>query len=296
MSVAQRKTPTQANGGSDDGVEYTNAVDVEVEYLHEVAFGFLINVGGTANAITAESDTARVAVITAYKAGMGFWLEPGAANTSAVQINIDGVGNVNLKDQFGSALQGGELSSNGLYPIVYDGTQFRALTVTAGSASSVASAPDVILWDQRNSGVAGDALTSGAWRARTMNTVSRNALSAAGVSLNPLTGQVTLPAGTWYIKWTAATYETSISQSRLFNVTDNSVPTDEQGNSAYGSTVRCTSLAAPWSSGQIVLTLTSPKAFRIESRVTATNNANGGGIPSGFGTVERYSSIEIWKQ
>lgn len=56
MTAAVRKTPTQANGGVDDGIDYTNDVDAEIEALWKgAAFGWLTSIGGTANAVTATS-------------------------------------------------------------------------------------------------------------------------------------------------------------------------------------------------------------------------------------------------
>src|SRR6266576_1536624 len=122
MTAAVRKTPTVANGGSDDGTLYTNAVDVEVEALWKVAATWLTSIGGTGNAITASSDTSLVAAIAAYARPMAFWYAPASANTGPVTINIDSVSVISVKDQFGAAFQGGEFSTSGLYLLVYDGT------------------------------------------------------------------------------------------------------------------------------------------------------------------------------
>lgn len=124
MTAAVRKTPTQANGGVTDGVGYLDAVDAEIQWLAKTSLQWLISVAGT-NAVTAASDTAVVAVITAYTRGMSFYLVPAVTNTGAVTINIDAVGVVNLKSKANINLGAGALVAGSIYLIVFDGTAFR---------------------------------------------------------------------------------------------------------------------------------------------------------------------------
>lgn len=133
MTAAIRKTPTTTNGGSDNGITYTNDVDAEVENLWRVACTELVSLGGSANAITASSDSAVVAAIAAYARPMAFWLTPTSNNTAAVQINIDGVGLIDLDDQDGNALAANALVAGRRQMISFDGTVFR---VFGGASSS----------------------------------------------------------------------------------------------------------------------------------------------------------------
>lgn len=286
MTAAVRKTPTRANGGSDDGILFPNAIDVEVEALWKVSWGFLIGVGGTANAITATSDTALVAAISAYVRPMGFYYVPTAANTGAATMNIDAVGVISIKDKNGNALQGGEFAIGALYPLVYDGTNLRAITTTAGSANQVATAPDIILQDQKTSGTAGGTFTSGAWRQRTLNTVVRNVIAGASLASN----QITLPAGTYFARWSAPAYGVVLSQSRLFNATDSTVIGYGQSMGASGASMTLLS------NGEAVFTLTSGKAIEIDHQCGTTGTTTGFGQPVSFGNIEVYSDLMIWKQ
>jgi hypothetical protein len=284
MTAAQRKTPTQANGGSDDGVTYTNDVDAEVQALWTVSFGFLVSVGGTGNAITATSDAALVAAIAAYARPMGFYYVPTAANTAAATINIDAVGVISIKDKLGNALAGGEFAVGGLYPLVFDGTNLRAITITSGAANTETTAPDIILQDQKTSGTAGGTFTSGAYRQRTLTTAVRNVISGASLASN----QITLPAGTYYAEWRAPAASVSYHQSRLYNATDSALI-------AYGSSAYCGAGVQSGSVGQAVFTLTSSKAIELDHQCSSTEATNGFGLPASFNT-EIYAELRIWKQ
>lgn len=281
--AALRKTPTTTNGGSDDGTVYTAAVDVEVAALWKVSWNWLITVAGTANVITASVDTAVVAAMASYVRPMGFYLTPAYANTSAVTINIDSLGVTSIYDRAGVALTGGEMAAGGLYPLVYDGSRFRAVTVTSGSAASVTSAPGAIIHDRKAANTAGGTFTSGAWRQRTLNASTRNAITGSSLASN----QLTLPSGTYYAEWRADAYLVNAHRSRLYNATDASV-VEYSLNSYAGS-------GAP-SLGSCYFTITSAKAFEIDHYCQTTSATNGFGIVSNFGVDEIYCELKVWKQ
>lgn len=303
VAAAQRKTPTVANGGARDGTDYLNSVDAEIENLWKgAAFGWLTSIGGTGNAITAASDSAVVAAIAAYARPMAFWYQPGSgaggssgtgSNTAAVTINIDGVGTVNVKDQFGNALQGGEFvggSTPGVYPLVWDGTQFRAILVTAGAANRPTTAPNIIAQEQQASGTnghAGASFTAGTYRTRFLTTLVVNTIGASLAS-----NQITLPAGTYYARWSCPAIAVQYHKTRLYNATDSSVI-------AYGTAEFSTpaaSYAATRSVGTASFTLTSSKAIEVDHRCSSTENTNGFGAACGFGDIEIYTVLELWKQ
>jgi hypothetical protein len=287
MTAATRKTATVANSGDRSGTNYLIGVDTEVEALWKVSWGFLIGVGGTGNAITATSDTALVAAITSYARPMGFYYVPIAANTTAVSMNIDAVGILNVYDKNGAVLQGGEFAIGTIYPLVYDGTNLRAITVAAGSANTVSTAPDVIVQDQKSSGTNGGTFTSGAWRTRDLTTLVRNNNSLASLASN----QVTLPAGTYYAEWSSTAFDVNVNQSRLYNATDGSLI-------AYGTTSYAYTGAGPGerTRGSAVFTITSSKAIELDHQCQTTRSTNGMGGAGGFGNIEVYSEMRIWKQ
>jgi hypothetical protein len=85
--------------------------------------------GGTANAITLDLTPN----ITAYAAGQMFIFKASADNTGATDINIDGVGSVNLfKFDGATELAAGDIQNGGMHIILCDGTNF-ALIGTIGA-------------------------------------------------------------------------------------------------------------------------------------------------------------------
>ncbi len=314
---AQRRTPTQANGGSDDGVLYTNAVNAEIEALWKSTHGWLVNVGGAANAITAQSDAALVAPIAAYARPMSFYLVPAQSNSAAVQINIDGVGFVDLRDMAGNPLAGGELLAGNAYPIAFDGTRFRVIGVRAGAAVTVATAPDAIFEDQKPSGSHGGTFQAGAYRVRNLNTTVRNTI--AGAALNGASGEFTLPAGSFWIEWSAPAFCVRRHKTRLFNVSDTLAPNDYLGSTehaqySFGAKTFVTSvffgenpgfftdefaveqIGQTRSFGAALVTISAAKTFRIEHRCELTRNTDGFGLAASFGDAEKYTRVSIWKQ
>ena len=288
MTAAVRKTPTQANGGSDDGVSYTNDVDAEIEALWKgAAFGWLTGIGGTGNAFTGASDSALVGPITTYARPMAFWYVPTAVNTTAVTANIDSVGIINIEDQFGAALQGGEFVIGAVYPLVYDGTNLRAFGVTAGAANRPVTQPDILAQEQETSGTAGHSgatFTSGAYRTRFLTNLVRNNISASLAS-----NQITLPAGTYFATWRCPAFSVLAHQTRLYNATDSTVL--GYGSSSYAYTNTETD-----STGSAIFTLTTSKAIELDHRCGSTIATPAFGQPSGFGNIEIYSELRIWKQ
>ena len=50
-----------------------------------------------------------------------------------------------------------------------------------------------------------------------------------------------------------------------------------------------------YSVGEAVFTITSAKAFEIEHRCSVSQ-ANGWGLAVGFGDIETYTTVKVWKQ
>lgn len=95
----------------------------------------LTNVGGTANAITANSNM----TVPALRATKLFSLMPTAANTAATTINIDALGAVNIFAN-GAACKGGEIANGVPLLLYYDGTQCNIVGPAAQSHASAAKA------------------------------------------------------------------------------------------------------------------------------------------------------------
>lgn len=283
MTAAIRKTPTVANGGSDVGTTFTQLLDNEIEALWTVSTGYLTSIGGTANAITASSDTALVAAILAYARPMSFFLVPTANNTTATTINIDSVGVKNIVDKDGNALTSGLLVSGRLHLIIYDGTSFRLFS-TAPPSNPPTPAPDIIVREEETTSTAGGTFTSGSYVTRVLNTSVRNVIGGASLASNA----VTLPAGTYCVQWSAPGFSCGLHATRLFNVTDSTViETGTAEDSAVSAQTR--------SQGIAVFTLSVAKAIRIEHRCGTTQATNGLGTPTTFAAKEVYTWVNIWK-
>lgn len=172
------------------------------------------------------------------------------------------------------------------------GTSGQVLqTKGAGQAPqwvSASPAPNVIIEDQKSSGVEGGTFTSGANRTRTLNTLVRNAGSLASLSSN----RFTLPAGTYYIKWSAPAYFVNSHKSFLYNVTSAAIV--GIGTSAY--TTAGDNPDRPvttTSNGEAVVTIASSTSFEIQHRCSNSKSTTGFGRACGFGT-EIYTTVSIW--
>lgn len=97
----------------------------------------LTNVGGTADAITADVDPELPG--SGLAAGMKFTIKWGADNTGAATLNIGGVGAKAIVDVDGVALTAGRIVSGRMSLIEYDGTEFRILT---GDQIELLATPD----------------------------------------------------------------------------------------------------------------------------------------------------------
>ncbi len=175
-----------------------------------------------------------------------------------------------------------------------DGTTwFEALVVARAtgvvtlpnSPAAGSPIPNVIVEDQKATGTASGAFTTGAWQTRVLNTLVRNADSIASLAANA----VTLPAGTYYLRWSCPAYIVNQHQTRLYNVTAAAVVALGQG--AYASSANAD---ASISIGSAVVTIAAPAAFRVEHRCATTRATNGFGVAGGFDT-EIYGRLEIWK-
>lgn len=96
---------------------------------------------------------APVPAITAYAAGQIFLLKPANANTGAATIAVSGLSAKTLKNADGSDLSAGQLSTTGVYMMMYDGTNMVLMSggamgspggvgwsvITTVSATSVAA-------------------------------------------------------------------------------------------------------------------------------------------------------------
>ena len=112
------------------GGEFANKVAAEVQRIWDLVPNMLVNIGGSADAITAECDPP---LISSYIHGQRFWLIPAANNTGPVTIDIDQRGQVDVVSYDGQQLQAGDLVAGEGTELVYDGdnNQMRLVHPTA---------------------------------------------------------------------------------------------------------------------------------------------------------------------
>jgi len=141
-----------------------------------------------------------------------------------------------------------------------------------------------IIEDQKASGTDGGTFTAGADQTRVLNTLTYNGLGLPALAAN----QFTLPAGTYFIAWSAPAYRVAGNQSMLYNATDAVVvgrgSSERAGTAAADTTIRST--------GSAVTTITADTAFEIRHRCNTTNITLGFGFSVGAG-VEVYTRVEI---
>ena len=90
--------------------------------------------GGAVNAYTLTPTTA----LTAYGSRMIALFSPSVTNTGAVTLNISGLGAKSVKSVAGADLVSGDLVSGAVYAALYNGTEFRMLSVTKNYVDQVA--------------------------------------------------------------------------------------------------------------------------------------------------------------
>lgn len=145
----------------------------------------------------------------------------------------------------------------------------------------------IVIEDRKSNGTAGQAITSGAWRTRDLNTI----VSDTGSNASLASSRITLAAGTYLALISAPLGEgssTMFLRSRLENVTDNATVLiglnsrrGGQGNLMVNSTV--------WG----IFTIAAGKELEIQSRVDA--NSIRTGAANSYGSHETYTQAIFLK-
>ncbi len=139
--------------------------------------------------------------------------------------------------------------------------------------------------DEKASGTDGGTFTVGAWRTRTLNTSKTNEITGASLVAN----QITLPAGTYYIEASAPAFNGD-HQAKLRNVTD--------GSDTIIGTTSAEDGSDPTQTRSHVhgrFTIASSKTFELQHQTSNSQSTTGFGRAVGFGVVEVYAEVMIWK-
>jgi hypothetical protein len=144
--------------------------------------------------------------------------------------------------------------------------------------------PDVIIEDQKANGTSGGTSSAGS-NTRTLNTLVRNVGTLASLASN----NFTLPAGSYYIAWSAPVWRGDQHQTLLRNVTDSA--NVASGTSEYSPSASDT--AQSRSSGSTVVTIAGSKAFAIFHSILTGRATNGLGLAASQGVTEVFCRVEI---
>ena len=179
------------------------------------------------------------------------------------------------------------VSVGGLPDGIVDTDMIAADAVTAAKVGFKGFVSYAIICDQKADDVDGGTFTGGAWQTRDLNTEIGDPDGIVSISSN----QFTLGAGTYLIEASAPAHDCNRHQTRIYNATDSSVV--QYGmNELLGTndTVSSASLVV----GRV--TITASKAFEIQHRCQSTKSSIGFGAASGFGGVEIYTIVRIYKE
>lgn len=145
------------------------------------SFGSFMTVTGT-DTITATVSPA----LTAYTAGQMFAFVAANTNTGAVTININSLGAKAITKTGNTALSAGDLTANYLFVIVYDGTQFQVVGVSATTFTNLTISGVLTL---SGAGVQLTSSGTGAWKMPVGTTAQRPTGATGLIRMNSTTGE-----------------------------------------------------------------------------------------------------------
>ena len=138
------------------------------------SFGSFLTVSGT-DTITATVSPS----LTAYAAGQMFAFVAANTNTGAVTINISSLGAKAITKTGNTALSSGDLTANYLFVVVYDGTQFQVVGVSATTFTNLTISGVLTL---SGAGTQLNSTGTGAWKFPNGTTGQRPGTPAVGMT------------------------------------------------------------------------------------------------------------------
>jgi len=144
------------------------------------SFGSFLTVAGT-DTITATVSPS----LTAYAAGQMFAFVAANTNTGAVTINISSLGAKAITKTGNTALTAGDLTANYLFVVVYDGTQFQVVGVSATTFTNLTISGVLTL---SGAGVQMTSSGTGAWKMPVGTTGQRPTGASGLIRQNSTTG------------------------------------------------------------------------------------------------------------
>ena len=183
------------------------------------------------------------------------------------------------------SLQAPSSSSNNRVFTLPDSADATLLTSTASLGKFASYA---IIGDQKSSGTAGGAFTSGDWRTHDLQTEFSDPDGIVSISSN----QFTLQAGTYLITYRTIAYAVASSVAKIYNVTDSADVANSFSQSVYARSSSGHTIPAI---GSVRFTISGAKTFELRQQGTTTHVSAGFGVASSF-SVNNYAIIEIFKE
>lgn len=238
-----------------DGVKWT-----KIDNTDAVA-----SVAGLRGAITAAALKAALALKAAA------YLDVGTAANTVAAGNDDRI--------VGAMQRGGDEMAG---PLLLAADPEDELEATTKRYADSRGAPDAILEDQKAMGTAGGTFTSGAWRARDLNTIVRDPNSLITLDANSRF----IPAVSGWVEWMTMVGVVQNNTTRLQNMTDDTT-------AGYGMSGRKVddATAVPCSGGCAV---EAGKSYQLQHYCSQSKTTDGFGIPGTYGT-EIYTRIKFWR-
>jgi hypothetical protein len=145
------------------------------------SFGSFLTVSGT-DTITASVSPS----LTAYATGQMFAFVAANTNTGAVTVNISSLGAKSITKTGTTALVAGDLTANYLYVVVYDGTQFQVVGVSATTFTNLTISGVLTL---SGAGVQMTSSGTGAWKMPVGTTAQRPTGASGLIRMNSTTNE-----------------------------------------------------------------------------------------------------------
>ncbi len=163
-----------------------------------------------------------------------------------------------------------------------------SLNVLKTAVESIPTSDYIWIQEEQTTGTDGGDFNTGAWQTRVLNTEKSDEGGYATLSSN----QITLMAGTYYVRASAPGLRVDSHQARLYNVTDGT--TMLTGTSAYIANAGTGhALDRSHINGQI--TLAASKTLELQHRCETSYATLGLGVGANFGETEVFSVIELWR-
>lgn len=169
---------------------------------------------------------------------------------------------------------------------------YNDLTVTGDVAAATFNSETVQrgiefarVQDIKSQGTAGGTYTNGAWRTRDLTNITVDGITGLSLGSN----QITFPAGTYIIEAFVPSYNTSVHQAKLYNVT---AAADISGS--FGQTKTATSTVMTPIAVKVTFGVES--VVEVRGQVLVTASTNGMGFPGNIsGLSEYYTDVRIWR-